>query len=380
MNIKSLILGSAAALVAGGAAQAADLPVAEPVDYVKVCNAYGAGYHFIPGTDTCLKIGGYVRAEFQYDEPQSRNDNTTNIAARTEIHFTAKEETELGTLVGYAKLDSDGTTKFDKYYLSIGGLYAGLTDSAATIDYTDQGFYGAGVGDHDSGVMGYNMDLGNGVTGSIAIENSKRNTIDGNANALNGYAGQSLPDIVAALTVSQGWGALKVAAAVHQIRYDNAAINTDYGYFFGAGLKFNLDMLSAGSNIAFTGGYAKGATAYIAGATTARGIGAAVANDDANIVAGVAKLNTVWELGATLKYAWASNFNTYLSGAYRNFNHESGNNDYKSYNVGLTAEYLPVKNLIVRVGANYSKNDWSAASGNKDVDNWEGKLRLQRNF
>jgi hypothetical protein len=143
-------------------------------------------------------------------------------------------------------------------------------------------------------------------------------------------------------------------------------------------------MLSAGSNIAFTGGYAKGATAYIAGATTSRGIGAAVANDDATITGAgttaTAKLNTVWELGATLKYAWASNFNTYLSGAYRNFNNETNNNDVKSYNVGLTAEYLPVKNLIVRVGANYSKNDWSAASGNKDVDNWEAKLRLQRNF
>lgn len=379
MNIKSLILGSAAALVAGGAAQAADLPVAEPVDYVKVCNAYGAGYHFIPGTDTCLKIGGYIRAEFQYDEPQARGDNTTNIAARTEISFTAKEETELGTLVGYAKLDS-ADSNFDKYYLSIGGLYAGLTDSAATIDYTDQGFYGAGVGDHDIGAIGYNMDAGNGVTASIAIENSRRASIDGVSTT---YAGQSLPDVVAALTVSQGWGALKVAAAVHQIRYSNASISTDYGYFFGAGLKFNLDMLSAGSNIAFTGGYAKGAVAYIA-ATSSHLTSSTNPNDDATTTGtgttATAKLNSVWELGATLKYAWASNFNTYLSGAYQNFKNETNANDYKAYNIGLTAEYLPVKNLIVRVGANYTKTDWSAASTNRDVDNWEGKLRLQRNF
>jgi hypothetical protein len=64
--VKSLLLGSAAALVAGAGAQAADLPArkAAPVEYVKVCDAYGAGFFFIPGTDTCIKVGGRVRADF----------------------------------------------------------------------------------------------------------------------------------------------------------------------------------------------------------------------------------------------------------------------------------------------------------------------------
>ncbi|MCR2213552.1 porin, partial [Salmonella enterica] len=66
MNIKSLLLGSAAALVAVSGAQAADAIVApepEAVEYVRVCDAYGAGYFYIPGTETCLRISGYVRMQ-----------------------------------------------------------------------------------------------------------------------------------------------------------------------------------------------------------------------------------------------------------------------------------------------------------------------------
>ena len=47
MNIKSLLIGSAAALVAFSGAQAADAIVAaepEAVEYVKVCDAFGTGY------------------------------------------------------------------------------------------------------------------------------------------------------------------------------------------------------------------------------------------------------------------------------------------------------------------------------------------------
>ncbi len=63
-TVKSLVLGSAAALVAVCGAQAADLPVkAKAVEYVRVCSLYGAGFFYIPGTDTCVKIGGYLRTD-----------------------------------------------------------------------------------------------------------------------------------------------------------------------------------------------------------------------------------------------------------------------------------------------------------------------------
>ena len=64
MNIKSLLLGSAAALVAVSGARAADAVVMvepEPAEYVRICDTYGTGFFYIPGTETCLKVGGYVR-------------------------------------------------------------------------------------------------------------------------------------------------------------------------------------------------------------------------------------------------------------------------------------------------------------------------------
>src|SRR5215211_596153 len=66
--VKSLLLGSAAGLFAVAGAQAADLPVrkAAPVDYVRVCSTYGTGYFFLPGTDTCMRVSGFLRADYLY--------------------------------------------------------------------------------------------------------------------------------------------------------------------------------------------------------------------------------------------------------------------------------------------------------------------------
>src|SRR5215469_16897501 len=62
--VKRALLGTAAGLVAVSAAEAAELPVkAKPVEFVKVCSIYGAGFYYMPGTDMCIKIGGYTRAE-----------------------------------------------------------------------------------------------------------------------------------------------------------------------------------------------------------------------------------------------------------------------------------------------------------------------------
>src|SRR6201986_4489195 len=66
--VKGLVLGSAAALLAVGGAQAADLPVkAKAVEYVRICSLYGAGFWYIPGTDTCIKIGGYLRVDTTFN-------------------------------------------------------------------------------------------------------------------------------------------------------------------------------------------------------------------------------------------------------------------------------------------------------------------------
>ena len=69
--VKSLILGSAAGLIAMSGAQAADLPVkAKAVEYVRICSLYGAGFYYMPGTDTCIKLGGYLRADTMRQQRQ----------------------------------------------------------------------------------------------------------------------------------------------------------------------------------------------------------------------------------------------------------------------------------------------------------------------
>ncbi len=64
--VKSLLLGSAAGLAAVAGAQAADLPMrkAAPVEYVRVCSAHGVGFFYIPGTETCLRVSGFARFEY----------------------------------------------------------------------------------------------------------------------------------------------------------------------------------------------------------------------------------------------------------------------------------------------------------------------------
>ena len=70
--IKSLLLGSAAGIVAIASAQAADLPTrkgAPAAEYVRICSITVAGKPIVgftlPGSDTCLKISGYVTAQIE---------------------------------------------------------------------------------------------------------------------------------------------------------------------------------------------------------------------------------------------------------------------------------------------------------------------------
>ncbi len=131
--VKSLLLVSAAGLVAVSGAQAADLPVkAKPVEYVKVCSLYGAGFYYIPGTDICLKVGAYFRAEYAYGNMASSLTNldqsgadgqrtritgrTTSSALARSSSWIRRQQTAYGTLraymnVGnYERLPDDVTT------------------------------------------------------------------------------------------------------------------------------------------------------------------------------------------------------------------------------------------------------------------------------
>src|ERR1700694_1561911 len=119
-TIKSVVLGSAAMFAISGA-QAADLPVkAKPVEYVKVCSLYGVGFYYIPGTDICLKVGAYFRAEYAFGNFGSSLTNLDATGAdgqrtrtsgpdyqqraRSFIFLDSRQQTAYGTLRAYMNI------------------------------------------------------------------------------------------------------------------------------------------------------------------------------------------------------------------------------------------------------------------------------------
>nr|CAD6420160.1 porin [Rhizobium sp. Q54] len=131
MNIKSLLLGSAAALAAVSGAQAADAIIAaepEPMEYVRVCDAFGTGYFYIPGTETCLKIDGYVRFQVDFDNRDGAYaDDHWDAWTRARVNFTSKSDTELGELTGYIGMQIN---------TSDSSVFGGLQGTGETNDFT----------------------------------------------------------------------------------------------------------------------------------------------------------------------------------------------------------------------------------------------------
>lgn len=63
VTTKLKLLGAAAGLaLVGTAAQAANLPVRKAAP--GVCSAYGVGFFYIPGTETCQRVSGFAHFEY----------------------------------------------------------------------------------------------------------------------------------------------------------------------------------------------------------------------------------------------------------------------------------------------------------------------------
>jgi hypothetical protein len=197
---KNLLLGSAAGLAAVAGAQAADLPVkAKPVEYVKVCSLYGEGFFYIPGTETCLKIGGSVRYDQYFNASAGggpfiagaggRNDSFDTAdyytRTRTVVSFDARTQTEYGTLRSYYRggfelrtpVDSQGTYYTERALVQFAGFTFGKTqsyfDTWEQVWSFAQAFLGAGANTFVGRiVVAYTATLGNGVSWTIAAEDA----------------------------------------------------------------------------------------------------------------------------------------------------------------------------------------------------------------
>src|SRR5437879_3702260 len=271
--IKSLVLGSAAGLIALSGAQAADLPVkAKAVEYVRICSLYGAGFFYIPGTDTCIKLGGYLRVDttfnggvyggpaysgdlgqqnryrdyftsrsrmaltvdtrtateygvvrtFGQGDFQFQNINNSNPAAVTSAVFPA------GVANAYLSTAGGGYVAVEMVFLQFAGFTFGKSASAYATPW--HGYPGNNnsylMGGHDTvtGVnnIQYTAQFGNGVSGTIGLDDPtvfNRTAVlnlapasGATAAGANSYAGTHAPDVVGNIRVDQAWGLFQISA------------------------------------------------------------------------------------------------------------------------------------------------------------------------
>jgi hypothetical protein len=283
MGTKKFILGSAAGLLAIGAAQAADLPVkAKAVEYVRVCTLYGAGFFFIPGTDTCIKLGGYLRVDTTFNggihgQPAwngdlgQQNRYRDYFASRSRMALTVdtRTATEYGVVRTFGQgdfqfstlggstgnpnslntnfgnntqlLDTPGGGYVAVEYLFI--QFAGFTFGKSSSAYSTpwNGFPGninsnlLGGNNTDTGVnnIQYTAQFGNGVSGTIGLDDptvwnrTSLYNLSTGLNAVgttgNAYAGTHAPDIVGNIRIDQAWGLFQLSAAGHLV---NGSYNT----------------------------------------------------------------------------------------------------------------------------------------------------------
>ena len=364
--VKSLLLGTAAGLIAVAGAQAADLPVkAKPVEYVKVCSLYGAGFYYMPGTDICIKIGGYVRAQYYswggtsgtvnaytggaLNNRTSGQDFTFRV--RTLISTDTRQQTEYGTLRTYMNIgwthDTGGPAGIyvNRAFIQLAGFTFGKAQSffdllgTASVSYF--AWPASDTGDGGVNLAAYTAQFGNGFSGTIAIEDATAHRtvvineglavtypIDGAPT--NSYGNFAMPNFVANLRVDQAWGTAQIMGAVNQVRglyygtFEGTGHPSDeYGWVVGAGLALNAGFISPGDRFQVQASYTEGALRYMAstqfGSSYARfdgtSLGYGYASDGVYGGAGSSiELTKAWQISATYDHVWNQRWKTSLYG------------------------------------------------------------------
>ena len=436
MNFKTLLLGSAAAMLVAGSAQAADLTVAEPVDYVKVCDAFGTGFFYSPGTDTCIKIGGYVKFGTSFGDrsgddfvgvfnPVYSNSNWGNFYTEVSIQATASSVTEYGNLTGFIDMRaktgnvrgegdindyinaSTNSAYVDSAYLELGPLKAGYFTSLFDFGrgYNDTGMFGSdSTTDHIQ--LTYAV---NGFGLAISVEDARDRNAFGQFNGVilgtdpildpdlyyNG--GQdNIPDIVGAITYASGIFSAKVAAAwTHQaVSFGNQSgltpadaisIDAEDGWAIGGGLEIALDNFSAGDRFFVSAAYGDNANSYtgIAGGTSVAGFVGPFASLNAAAATG-----SSWSALASYKHVWTPQLWSSLSGGYAQFDGSDNFQDYDvdAWRAGFTTAYTPVAGLDLVADVFYTDVDLKDnrnvidALGDVDGSGWTFNLFLKRSW
>jgi len=317
--IKSLLLGSAAGIVAVASAQAADLPTkkgAPAVEYVKVCTITVSGKPIVgftlPGSDTCMHFTGYITGQIEGGNLETgysfiggytpnvspvtgkfigNPELATGTFGRDEFGYTTRmnfgadvvSNTSYGPLVGHLEIQIENGSGFDNTgttaYINLAYVtWAGLTAGKAPSFFS---FTGGGAGwanffspdqqgFNQPDVLAYTASFGGGASASIAIASPGTNGGSGGGTRFTDlgtdftFGGERWPDIIANLKISQGWGTAQVSGVAHDVQaigYDGTTKETA-GWAIDAGVSVNLPQMGAGDDILVTGVYSENAGWY----------------------------------------------------------------------------------------------------------------------
>ena len=294
---------------------------AKPVQYVKICSLYGAGFYYVPGTDMCLKMGGWVRQYIMWNAngsltngalvPNTQTRGTTDWGTRTRGYITAdaRNQTEYGTVRSYIAVGLSaggaGTAadvaagsgpgfSANRAFVQFAGFTFGLSQSFFDLySAPATSFCGGAVnpsedsGDGGKVVTAYTAQFGNGFSASISAE-GRRDIGVINANTAiiastylrcdhcvlvppaSSQEAAKWPDVVANLRVDQTWGSAQIMGAIHDASgsYYGTTTNTGnpanaVGWAVGAGAKINTPSIGAGDYFQFEVNYSEGASGYV---------------------------------------------------------------------------------------------------------------------
>ena len=417
---KSVLLGSAAVIATVVGAQAADLPSkkAAPATYVKICDAYGAGFFYLPGTETCVRLGGYVRAEYQFTPGKDTIDvangkvqqfaniqSTTGFEARGRIDVDARTPTAVGAARTFIRLRAANTSGIRNTTISDKAAY-GMSDASSTTITIESALvqwagFTFGVAPENYAMMpsfmynanpwagfpngmkqiAYTATLGGGVSATIAIEDRKDFGFDQTAFDTASTAA----NIVGNVRLDQAWGFAAVHAIVGNNSIDSSKVDgsvgqkTFSGYAFGATVSYKLPMIAAGDQIWIGANYTKGilgalgstgGLSNMATASNHRLLGGVVRVDN-NVIqtggSGTASATNVlpfdsttgWNVNAALTHYWApqwrSNFTTgYVSISPPTSTVTSTWGGGKMWEVNGSLIYSPAKDLDIGLELQYA--------------------------
>lgn len=365
-----MLLGALAALGASAALAAEPPPIADA--RVRQCTAQGKGFAYIPGTDTCLRIGGFVEFEAYYNsynqQPQ-QNDRTYTIATASLV-ADARTATDYGVLRSYMDLrflwrtanefsDGPNSSEISPYYMYL--QFAGFTlgHQQSFFDfYANANIYGTDtgtVGDQTRlNMAAYTFEMGQGFNATLSLEDpaarmagiyASNPTFAG---AVLDYQVQgTMPELVAVFGQTGSWGQFQLSGALHQVvgSWDGLQDTQTFGYALQAGVMFNLPFIAAGDSLYLQAAYANGATSYL-------GIqdwtGDFPAPDAFLTAGGNLSLVSGWGATAQLLHNWTPAWSTVVFGGYAAFDFNDalaqttyGTTGGTNYNIGANLNWMP---------------------------------------